>query len=165
MGWMANVFIAGPLVMYVVISNAPQDPPPLWMFPIDAMKVFLFNNMVFYFMHRSFHIWGYSWHKRHHHWTVLDHPWATFDASLVEHVFINVFPLALGCWIFNVSQIFCALLAFLGTESAMLAHMGVSRFHAYHHANPSFHFGNIDFMGVSIWDTLCGTVRKTAGKI
>lgn len=158
--WMFNVFIGGPLVIFSVLLDAPKESPTIGQFLFDAVRVFLFNNMLFYWFHRLVHIYKYSWHKRHHHWISLDHPWSAFDASWIEHMLINVSPFALSCWFFRVSQWSCVVMAFLGTENAMRAHMGRSPFHAYHHANPSYHFGNIDFFGISIWDTLGGTLSE-----
>jgi sterol desaturase/sphingolipid hydroxylase (fatty acid hydroxylase superfamily) len=152
--WKLNVLIVGPLLMSCVVPSTLT-----WMGPIstlvELLLVYAIYSTLFYWIHVAFHSsCFYKWHKQHHSYVKPNHPWAAFDASWVEHAFLNVFPLAFACWIVNATFVTCVIFIMMGTEYSMMAHVGNSEFHYNHHLILFANYG-ID----SFWDTLCGTKR------
>lgn len=114
------------------------------------------HDVAFYLLHRLFHhrLLYSRFHKQHHHW-VVPKPAIAFDASLSEHVFVNVLPVVLLGMALNMNLVETALWYGLATVGSVTGHVKGTP-HALHHADAQCNFGT----GLMLLDRLTGTHRE-----
>lgn len=153
--WILNTVFIGPCVMFPVIYKLDTFYRGIVCSFIEIIVLYVIYSVLFFAIHVLFHSrWMYKWHKYHHSYIQITHPWSAFDATWIEHAFINVFPLAFGCLIMNTSQSVCILFVIVGTENSMMAHTGKSTFHSLHHL-----YRNVNYGVDPICDKLFKTIR------
>ena len=110
----------------------------------------------FYFFHRLFHKkYLYFLHKKHHetHITIAA---SANNASVLEHVLVNVGELFVANYLFQGSILLTLIAILFGTVNPILSHCGYLYFgsdHEIHHMKLNKNFG----FGFYIWDKLLGT--------
>lgn len=119
----------------------------------------LYAETHFYFFHRLFHTkYLYFLHKKHHetHITIAA---SANNASVLEHVLVNVGELFVANYLFQGSILLTLIAILFGTVNPILSHCGYLNFgieHEIHHIKLSKNYG----FGLYIWDRLFGTFKK-----
>lgn len=136
---------------------SPQyfDKPAIAALFVKLVLCVLAHDAIFHALHRLFHhrLLYKPFHKLHHQW-VNPVPDVAFDATLVEHVVVNVLPVVMLGIYLDMNVVETAVWYCLATAGSVSGHVkGTS--HALHHADVKCNFGT----GLMLVDRLTGTFK------
>lgn len=177
-----SVMISGPIIGWVTAKGTQLGwiaidpaPAPLWLIAVEYVAYFLMFDTWFYWLHRWMHNEPmYSWiHKLHHKstspnllTTLSVNPLESFINGGFVPIFLMIFP-----WTHKEAV---ALIVPTNIVMGLYVHLGyefmprwwnkswitkwfiTATFHDHHHRYFTGNFGGY----TTIWDRICGTVRK-----
>lgn len=154
-----NVLLVGPLCALPVIYHAPVEFPAwnmIWILPV----ILLLYDLCFYVVHRAAHEIPLIYnciHSYHHRWYSTDAGLSAFDTHPLEHALLNVGPMMVLLWWWNVDMYTCLLVSTVGTLYSQFAHGSFGnglehRRHDIHHAQRKYNFSSS-----RLWDRIGGT--------
>ncbi|MDC0366982.1 sterol desaturase family protein [bacterium] len=109
-------------------------------------QVFLFLMLyetTFYTIHRVMHHPRvYWWHAQHHQYKQRLFSATTFNASMLEHVVLNMFPFAIAAWVAGFGSLLMPTVIVYAVWNTVHAHSGYGDdYHLIHHTHPLLNFG------------------------
>jgi sterol desaturase/sphingolipid hydroxylase (fatty acid hydroxylase superfamily) len=169
--------VLGPATQWLTrhgVISLINEPAPWWRIAIEYAAYFLLFDTWFYWLHRWMHKEPvYTWVHKIHHRSTSPNMLTTFSVNPLES-FINGGFVPLFVSLFTVHGTTMALIAPTNVLMGLYLHSGyeflprwwnkqwatkwfiTTTFHDQHHKYFNYNFGGY----TTIWDRLCGTVRK-----
>ena len=151
---LATVIVA-PVLYFGRYAMKPciSDVHGLWQFPAAIVLL----DPVFYCIHRLLHSPPFFdlFHRYHHRWS-RPTGMSAIDATVTEHIVLNVAPVLFVACVVRMSDAVLMMWVMFVTTNTVVAHASESK-HAVHHRNRTKNYG----VGLMLMDRLMGTYGTT----